>query len=115
MAATLYGIKNCDTIKKAKRYLDAKGIDYSFHDYRSDGIDEKLVQSFIKALGWENVLNKRGTTWRKLDDKTKDSTDAGNVAALLCDNPAMIKRPILKVGKQLSLGFSEASYDEVFK
>ncbi len=115
MATTLYGIKNCDTIKKARRYLDANSVDYAFHDYRSDGIDEKLVLSFIKVLGWENVLNKRGTTWRKLDEKTKESTDEGNIAALLCEHPAMIKRPILKVGTKLHLGFSKSTYEEALK
>ncbi len=115
MANTLYGIKNCDTIKKARRYLESNDIDYVFHDYRVDGIDEKLVQSFVKALGWENVLNKRGTTWRKLDDKTKEATNESNVAALLCEHPAMIKRPILKAGRQLHLGFSESQYNEVLK
>ncbi len=115
MAITLYGIKNCDTVKKARRYLDEKNIEYTFHDYRVDGINEKLVQGFIKDLGWENVLNKRGTTWRKLDDATKDATSASNVATLLCEQPAMIKRPILKQGKNLTLGFSKAQYDDAIQ
>ena len=115
MAVTLYGIKNCDTIKKARKYLDANNISYTFHDYRTDGIDEKMVQGFIKSLGWEQVLNKRGTTWRKLDEKTKASTDETTVVKLLCDNPAMIKRPILSQSKVLTLGFSTASYDELFQ
>jgi len=114
MTVTLFGIKNCDTVKKARRYLDEHNIDYTFHDYRVDGIDEKMVAGFIKSLGWENVLNKRGTTWRKLDDATKESTDESSVVALLCEHPAMIKRPILKQGKALTLGFSKASWDELF-
>lgn len=112
MAVILYGIKNCDTVKKAKRYLDSQGIEYTFHDYRTDGIDEKMVNGFIKTLGWESVLNKRGTTWRKLDDSVKESTNEKNVAALLCENPAMIKRPILKHGAALTVGFSEEQYAE---
>lgn len=115
MAVTLYGIKNCDTVKKARRYLDSHNVEYAFHDYRKDGIDQKLVQSFVNAFGWESVLNKRGTTWRGLSDKQKESTDASNVVALLCEHPAMIKRPILKHGKKMELGFSEASYSELFK
>jgi Spx/MgsR family transcriptional regulator len=114
MAITLYGIKNCDTIKKARKYLDAQGVEYTFHDYRADGIDTGLVQSFVKSLGWENVLNKRGTTWRTLDDKTKATIDETSVIPLLCENPAMIKRPILQQGKVLTLGFSPASYDKLF-
>lgn len=110
MANILYGIKNCDTIKKARRHLDEQAVEYRFHDYRADGIDEKSIQHFIDALGWEKVLNKRGTTWRQLDEKTKAATDESNVAALLCENPAMIKRPILKAGKELLVGFSKEEY-----
>ena len=115
MAVIIYGIKNCDSVKKAKKYLDASGIGYTFHDYRSDGIDASLVEGFIKALGWENVLNKRGTTWRQLDDKTKEATNEKNVVALLCEHPAMIKRPILKQNKTLTLGFSKDNYDKLFR
>lgn len=114
MAVTLYGIKNCDTIKKARKYLDNNSVDYTFHDYRADGINEKMVQGFVKSLGWESVLNKRGTTWRQLDDATKAATDETTVVKLLCENPAMIKRPILQQGKTLNLGFSAAQYDELF-
>ncbi len=110
MANILYGIKNCDTIKKARRHLDELAVDYQFHDYRVDGIDEKMAQQFIDALGWEKVLNKRGTTWRQLDEKTKNATNESNVAALLCENPAMIKRPIFSTGKALLIGFSKDEY-----
>ena len=110
MANILYGIKNCDTIKKARRHLDEHAVEYTFHDYRTDGIDEKSIQQFIDELGWEKVLNKRGTTWRQLDDTTKTATNESNVAALLCENPAMIKRPILKAGKKLLIGFSKEEY-----
>lgn len=112
MANILYGIKNCDTIKKARRYLDEQAVEYQFHDYRADGIDEQSIQQFIDSLGWEKVLNKRGTTWRQLDDKTKAATTESNVAALLCAYPAMIKRPILKAGKKLLIGFSKQEYDQ---
>lgn len=110
MANILYGIKNCDAIKKARRHLDEHAVDYKFHDYRVDGIDEQSIQQFIDTLGWEKVLNKRGTTWRKLDDKTKAATTEENVATLLCEHPAMIKRPILRADKNLVIGFSKEEY-----
>lgn len=115
MANTLYGIKNCDTIKKARRYLDEQAVDYQFHDYRADGIDEKSIQQFINVLGWETVLNKRGTTWRNLDEASKAATNESNIAALLCEHPAMIKRPILKTADTLLIGFSKAEYAAALK
>ena len=115
MAATLYGIKNCDTIKKARRFLDGLNAEYTFHDYRVDGIDEKTVQEFIDKLGFEKVLNKRGTTWRQLDQKTKDGTTEANAASLLCQQPAMIKRPILRSGKTLLIGFSAEQYESAIE
>lgn len=115
MATTLYGIKNCDTIKKARRFLEELGSEYTFHDYRVDGIDKKTVQEFIDKLGFDKVLNKRGTTWRQLDEKIKDSTTASNAASLLCEHPAMIKRPILRTGKTLLIGFSVKDYESALK
>ncbi len=109
----LYGIKNCDTIKKARRFLDEHNIDYQFHDYRVDGIDKKLIASWVKTHGWETVLNKRGTTWRQLDDETKAATTAANATDLLCAHPAMIKRPILVKGKTSLVGFSIDAYKEL--
>lgn len=113
---TLYGIKNCDTIKKARRWLEAQGIDYRFHDYRVDGLDNTLLQSFISELGWEALLNTRGTTWRKLDESTRSQiTDAASAAALTIEMPAIIKRPLLCApGKPMLLGFSESSYTLFF-
>ncbi len=110
---TLYGIKNCDTIKKARRFLDAEGVTYQFHDYRTDGVDKKLVQQWVDQHGWDVVLNKRGTTWRKLDSDTKENTSATNVADLLCEHPAMIKRPILVDGKSSYVGFSTETYTAI--
>jgi len=107
VTTTLYGISNCDTVKKAKRFLDEHAIDYTFHDYRKDGVDQKQVQGWIDELGWEVVLNKRGTTWRKLDEKTRDSVDEQSAAALLFEHPAMIKRPILTSDNQLLIGFKK--------
>ena len=112
MATKIYGIKNCDTIKKARRLLDEQGVEYDFHDYRKDGVDEKLIAAWVKKHGWETVLNKRGTTWRQLDDKTKAATDERTVVSLLIEHPAMIKRPILTQGKNSMVGFSADSYAE---
>ena len=113
---TLYGIKNCDTIKKARRWLEQREIDYRFHDYRVDGLDNTLLQSFISELGWEPLLNTRGTTWRKLDEATRSKiTTADAAAALMIEMPAIIKRPLLcEPGKPMLLGFSESSYTQFF-
>lgn len=107
---TMYGIKNCDTIKKARRFLDSHDIDYKFHDYRSDGVDVELLQSLIEKHGWETVVNKRGTTWRKLDESVKSSTDSDNAAALLAEHPAMVKRPVLFIDNESLVGFSADDY-----
>ena len=113
---TLYGIKNCDTIKKARRWLETHGIDYRFHDYRVDGLDSVLLQSVISELGWEALLNTRGTTWRKLDEATRSQiTNAQAATALMIEMPAIIKRPLLcRPGKPMLLGFSESSYTLIF-
>lgn len=113
---TLYGIKNCDTIKKARRWLETNSIDFRFHDYRVDGLDSELLNSFINELGWEALLNTRGTTWRKLDEITRNKiTDAASAAALMTEIPAIIKRPLLCApGKPMLLGFSESSYQQFF-
>lgn len=110
----MYGIKNCDTIKKARRWLDDKGITYQFHDYRVDGIDEVLLDQFIAALGWEVLVNKRGTTWRKLTDEQKNAVkDAASAKAVLLAEPAMIKRPVLVApNNRYHLGFSETEYQQ---
>ena len=112
---TIYGIRNCDTMKKAMKWLDANSIVYTFHDYKKSGIDTTTLSSWADALSWEVLVNKRGTTWRQLDDKTKEATHEKNVAALLCEHPAMIKRPILKQNKSLTLGFSKDNYDKLFR
>ena len=111
---TLFGIKNCDTIKKARRWLEAHQIDYRFHDYRVDGLDADLLQQFIAELGWEALLNTRGTTWRKLDESLRATiTNADSAAALMLEMPAIIKRPLLCApGRPMLLGFSEASYQQ---
>ena len=113
MSITLYGIPNCDTVKKARKFLSTHEVEYHFHNYKTDGADLKTLQGWIDELGWETVLNKRGTTWRKLDDSTKASTDATTAAQLLIDNPSMIKRPILSLDDKLVVGFSEPEWKTV--
>lgn len=112
----LYGIKNCDTIKKARRWLEDNNIDYRFHDYRVDGLDADLLQKFIAELGWEALLNTRGTTWRKLDESLRASiNNADSAAALMIEMPAIIKRPLLWTpGQPMLLAFSDSSYQRYF-
>lgn len=112
----MYGIKNCDTIKKARRWLEANHVEYRFHDYRADGLDAQLLHTAINELGWEALLNTRGTTWRKLDESVRASiVDADSAAKLMLDMPAIIKRPLLcKPGQPMLLGFSETLYSDFF-
>ncbi|MFA3761929.1 ArsC family reductase [Yersinia sp. 2466 StPb PI] len=108
----LYGIKNCDTIKKARRWLEEQGIAYQFHDYRADGLSDERLQGFIDQLGWEPLLNTRGTTWRKLPQAQRDAiTDALAAKALMLEQPAIIKRPLLEATNgEMLLGFKTESY-----
>ncbi len=109
----IYGIKNCDTIKKAFKWLDEKGVEYAYHDYRKDGIDEAMVSGFVAELGLDKVLNTRGTTWRKLPEEVKDTLDDADAIKLLAENEAMIKRPIFDLGERLFIGFSKKDQEEL--
>lgn len=111
---TLYGIKNCDTIRKARRWLADHDIDYEFHDFRSDGVDAAQLQSWAAELGWETLLNRRGTTWRKLPEAQREGIDEKRAIALMVEHPAMIKRPVLDLGDQRVVGFKEAQYETLF-
>ncbi len=106
----MYGIANCDTIRKARRWLAGHGIDYRFHDYKKEGVDAELLNRWADRVGWELLLNKRGTTWRKLPDADKADLDRNRAIALMCQNPSMIKRPVLIAGDQIVVGFSEQQY-----
>ena len=112
----LYGIKNCDTIKKARRWLEERGIAHRFHDYRTDGLSQEMLAGFIDALGWEPLLNTRGTTWRKIDEARRATiNNAEAAAALMLEMPAIIKRPLLCAPhKPMLLGFSDNSYQQYF-
>lgn len=114
MTTTVYGIKNCDTIKKALKWLDAEGKPYAFHDYRKDGINQEMLSTFVEKLGWEALLNKRGTTFRTLSDEQKNNLDESNAIALMLVYPAMIKRPLLVHGDTYHLGFKPAEYQAIF-
>jgi arsenate reductase len=111
---TLYGIKNCDTMKKARDWLDGHKIAYEFHDYKAAGIDKPVLEAWVKALGWEAVLNRAGTTFRKLPDKDKDGLTEKKAIALMLAQPSMIKRPMLDRGGKLLAGFKPELYERVF-
>ena len=114
-AVTMYGIANCDTIKKARKWLDREGIEYVFHDYRKQGLDADLLYKWIDALGWEVLLNRRGTTWRKLPEHAKENIDRNSALEIMLENPAIIKRPLLDKNSSFHAGFSEAQYREIFE
>jgi arsenate reductase (glutaredoxin) len=110
-AVTIYGIKNCDTMKKARSWLDEHGVDYAFHDYKTAGIERERLEQWCKKLGWETLLNRAGTTFRKLPDKDKASVDAKKAVALMLAQPSMIKRPVLDLGGgKLLVGFAPETY-----
>ena len=113
-AVTLYGIPNCDSIRKARNWLQAQAIDYRFHDYRKQGVDIELLQSMAQQLGWEVMLNRRGTTWRALPDPVKAQIDEASALLLMQDNPAIIKRPILQQNERMYIGFNPEQYQEIF-
>jgi len=106
----LYGIANCDTMKKARKWLEKNNLEYQFHDYKKLGVPEKKLKQWVKKAGWEVVLNKRGTTWRKLDDAIKNNIDEASSIKVMLDNPSTIKRPVLENGKTLLIGFKEDEY-----
>lgn len=107
---TLYGLKNCDTCRKARAWLDQRGLSYRFHDFRSDGLDAGLLEQFEKELGWESLLNRRGTTWRGLSECGKADLDRSKALALMLANPALVKRPILTANGLTLLGFGPDQY-----
>ncbi|MEQ5817022.1 ArsC family reductase [Marinobacter sp. NFXS11] len=102
----LYGIKNCDTVKKARKWLDEQGIDYEFHDFKKDGLQSELLFSWEQAVGWETLLNRRGTTWRKLPEDVRDTIDAQSAHEIMLENPSIIKRPVVENGSHVRVGFS---------
>ena len=114
MSVTVYGIKNCDTMKKARAWLDAHKIAYEFHDYKAQGIDRARLEKWAQALGWETLLNRAGMTFRKLPDKDKEGLTEKKAIALMLAQPSMIKRPVIEKGAKLLVGFKPDDYAKVF-
>ncbi|KKC27873.1 ArsC family reductase [Sphingomonas sp. SRS2] len=112
MTITMYGIKNCDTIKKARTWLEDRSLGYDFHDYKAVGIDRARLQGWVDRLGWEVLLNRAGTTFRKLPDADRADIDAAKAIALMEAQPSMIKRPVLDVNGELLVGFKPDAYQQ---
>lgn len=108
--ATIYGIKNCDTMKKARAWLDEHGVAYSFHDYKTQGIDKKRLTAWCREHGWETILNRAGMSFRKLSDSEKADLNQTKAIALMMANPSMIKRPVLDLGSRRVVGFKPDTY-----
>lgn len=114
---TMYGIKNCDTIKKARTWLDTRGIAYEFHDYKTAGLDRKQLEDWTREVGWEPLVNRAGTTFRKLADADKTNLDEAKALALMLANPSLVKRPVLAIAsgaksRRLLVGFNADAYTE---
>ena len=114
MTPTLYGIPNCDTMKKARVWLDQHGVAHVFHDYKKAGIDRASLERWVNEHGWETVLNRAGTTFRKLPDADRANLDADKAVALMLAQPSMIKRPVLDLGDRRILGFKPEIYEAAF-
>jgi Spx/MgsR family transcriptional regulator len=110
----IYGIKNCDTMKKALDWLEDREVSYEFHDYKKQGADKAVLQEAIQAHGWEDVLNRRGTTWRQLCDDMKNNMDDKSAIKVAMENPSIIKRPLLVKDNEIYLGFSPTIYEKIF-
>ncbi len=112
MRITLFGIPNCDSCKKARKWLESNDVDYEFHDVRVDGLTQKDIQRWLKTVEWEKLLNTRSTTWRNLPDKERPNVDKKNVVQLLVKHPTLVKRPVLESDKLVAVGYSESLYEE---
>ena len=110
----LYGISNCDTVKKAKNWLELNNIDYKFHDFRKQGLEPEIIQNWLTQISWDKLLNKRSTTWRNLELEVQQSVNAENIIQLLVENPTLIKRPVLKVNGIINVGFNADTYQGIF-
>ncbi|MEC4747686.1 ArsC family reductase [Methylomicrobium sp. Wu6] len=113
MTITLYGIKTCDTCKKARQWLEQNGIEHRFHDYRVDGLSPELLEYFINRLGWEKMLNKSSTSWRQLSAEQQTDLNRDKAKQLMLETPTLIKRPILETGNALIVGFKAEQYESL--
>ena len=111
---TIYGIKNCDTMKKARKWLDEHGVVYGFHDYKATGIDRARLEAWTKKVGWETLLNRSGTTFRALPEAARDGLTEKKAIALMLAQPSMIKRPVADLGGKLLIGFKPDIYQQAF-
>lgn len=111
---TLYGIANCDTVRKARKWLTAHKVDYQFHDFRKDGLSAEQLKHWAKKVGWETLLNRRGQTWRKLPDKAKTNLTEAGALKLMQAEPTLIKRPVLEIKSQVHVGFKDTDYKNLF-
>lgn len=111
----LYGISNCDTVRKARKWLNERDIDYRFHDFRKDGVNPVQLRAWVAELGWETLVNKRGTTWRKLPQETRENMDETLALVVMEDEPAIIKRPVLEHSQGTFVGFSTEHYQQLFQ
>jgi arsenate reductase len=115
MTVMIYGITNCDTMKKARAWLSKHAVEYDFHDYKKDGIDRKRLESWCQTAGWETLLNRAGTTFRRVPDADKSGLDRKKAIGLMLEQPSMIKRPVLDADGQLLVGFKPEHYEQVFR
>ncbi|MEM0955733.1 MAG: ArsC family reductase [Pseudomonadota bacterium] len=111
---TLYGIPNCDTVRKARQWLAQQNIDYQFHDFREAGLELATLEQWFDSLGWESVINRRSTSWKQLSPERRDGMNAEAAAAAAVEHPTLVKRPVLDTGKSLHLGFTPAAYQDIF-
>jgi len=111
---TLYGIPNCDTMKKARKWLADNGVEYAFHDYKKLGVEQEKLDAWIEAVGWETLLNRRGMMWRKVPDDVKASIDEQSAIRLMLETPSIIKRPVLEANGKVTVGFNPEIYEDLF-
>ncbi len=115
MRVTIYGIRNCDTMKKARTWLEEQNIDYAFHDYKKEGLDEATLDRFLGHVAWEQLLNRNGTTFRKLPEEVRANVDGEKARALMLEQPSMVKRPVLEKDGACLIGFKPEQYADFFK
>jgi len=113
MTVTVYGIPNCDTMKKAFAWLDEHGIEYRFHDYKKAGVPAERLAAWSKAVGWEKLANTRGPTWRKIPEPARANLDEARALKLLLENPSAIRRPVIEWGRKLTVGFDPGEFDRM--
>ena len=111
---TLYGIKNCDSVKKAKHWLEAHAVDYRFHDFRVDGLQQQLLDEWLRQVEYDVLLNKRSRTWKELTGEQRENIQQKKALRLMLEHPTLIKRPVIDTGSALMVGFTESRYDDLF-